>query len=120
MSGEIRDFTDLLIWRKAIELGKRIYELTKRFPQDERYGLTQQIRRAAVSVSSNIAEGHARQGKEYAYFLSIARGSLAETESQLLFAVEVGYLQAEDVAPLRTQAGEIHRMIASLAAKLRS
>jgi four helix bundle protein len=120
MSGEIRDFTDLLIWQKAIELGKCVYELTKRFPPDERYGLTQQIRRAAVSVSSNIAEGHARQGKEYAYFLSIARGSLAETESQLLFAVEIGYLEMPEVVPLRQLAGEIHRMIASLARKLAS
>lgn len=118
MASEIRDFTDLLIWQKAIAYGTLVYELTKHFPPDERFGLTQQIRRAAVSVSSNIAEGHARQGKEYAYFLSITRGSLAETESQLLFAVALEYLEQDQIAPARTLCAEIHRMIASLARKL--
>ncbi|MGL6096524.1 MAG: four helix bundle protein [Fimbriiglobus sp.] len=75
----IRDFRDLLIWQKAIEYARQIYTLTKGFPRDERFGLTNQVRRAAVSVSSNIAEGHARQGREFPHFLSIARGSLAET-----------------------------------------
>src|SRR5690348_14929512 len=115
MSAEIRDFTDLLVWQKAVAVGKIVYELTKKFPPGERYGLTAQIRRAVVSVSSNIAEGHARQGREFAYFLGIARGSLAETESQLLFAVAVGYIDAAAVEPIRTVAGEIHRMVASLA-----
>jgi four helix bundle protein len=118
MSAEIRDFTDLLVWQKAIEVGKQVYELTKRFPAEKRFGLTSQIRRAVVSVSSNIAEGHARQGREFAYFLGIARGSLAETESQLLFAAAIGYIRAEDAEPIRMMAGEIHRMIASLTSKL--
>src|SRR3954447_11301304 len=108
--GEIRDFTDLVVWKKAIELGKMIYQLACEFPKEEKFGLTSQIRRAAVSVASNIAEGHARQGKEFAYFLSIARGSLAETESQLLFAVEIGYLKHEAIMPIRELASEIHRM----------
>ena len=114
----IRDFTDLLIWQKAIEVGKRVYVLTKQFPRDERFGLTAQLRRAAVSVASNIAEGHARQGREFAHFISIARGSLAEVESQLLFAVEIGYLQRADVDDFRQLAGEIHRMASSLVEKL--
>jgi four helix bundle protein len=118
LSESIRDFTDLVVWQKAIALSKQVYQLTKRFPAEERYGLTSQIRRAALSVSSNIAEGHARQGKEFAYFLSIARGSLAEAESQLLFGVEIGYLKRDDIEPLRDLAGELHRMMASLAQKL--
>src|SRR4051812_4192378 len=116
--GEIRDFTDLMVWQKAIQLGKMIYGVTCEFPKEEKFGLTSQVRRAAVSVASNIAEGHARQGKEFAYFLSIARGSLAETESQLLFAVEIGYLKSEAIIPIRELASEIHRMTAALANKL--
>jgi four helix bundle protein len=99
-------------------VGEEVYRLTQRFPAEERYGLTSQLRRAAVSVSSNIAEGHARQGKEFAYFISIARGSLAESESQLLFAVELGWITPDDILPIRNLAGEIHRMAASLANKL--
>jgi four helix bundle protein len=108
----------LVIWQKAIELGKMVYALTKDFPSDERYGLTAQVRKAALSVSSNIAEGHARQGKEFAYFLSIARGSTAETESQMLFSVAIGYRTHDQIAPLRAIASEIHRMASALAAKL--
>ena len=118
MSDQIRDFTDLIIWQKAVALGKWVYELTKRFPSDERFGLTSQIRRAAVSISSNIAEGHARRTNSFAHFLDIARGSTAEVESQLLFAVAIGYLRTDDVSPLRDLAAEIHRMAASLIDKL--
>src|SRR5438046_329261 len=94
MSEKIRDFTDLMIWRKAVALGKEVYRLTTRFPGEEKFGLTAQIRRA------------------------IARGSLAEVESQLLFAVTLGYLRLEDVTPCRISAGEIHRMSVSLMKKL--
>jgi four helix bundle protein len=118
MNSEIRDFTDLMIWQKAMALGKTVYQLTGNFPTEEKFGLTAQVRRAAVSVSSNIAEGHARMGRNFAHFLDIARGSLAEVESQLLFAVELGFLQTQDVLPLRNSAGEIHRMIVSLMEKL--
>ncbi|HVT91109.1 MAG TPA: four helix bundle protein [Tepidisphaeraceae bacterium] len=118
MKDAIRDFTDLVVWQKAIRLGKLVYQLTKEFPVEERYGLTSQVRRAAVSVASNIAEGHARQGKEFSYFLSISRGSLAETESQLLFAVELGYVDLPDIVPVRELVGELHRMMASLSSKV--
>jgi four helix bundle protein len=116
--GPIRDFRDLLIWRKAILYAKEVYSVTKGFPRDERFGLTMQVRRAAVSVSSNIAEGHARQGKEFPHFLSIARGSLAETQSQLLLSVELGFLTPGQIEPLLSLASEIHRMTASLVSKL--
>ena len=121
MSEAIRDFTDLVVWQKAMELGKLVYELTRRSPADEKYGgLTSQIRRAALSVSSNIAEGHARQGREFASYLSIARGSLAETESQLLFAVMIGYLKSGEILEIRGLAAEIHRMASSLAKKVKA
>lgn len=115
---EIRDFTGLVIWQRAIEFGKCVYELTRRFPREEQFALTAQIRRAAVSVSSNIAEGHGRQRREFSNFIGIARGSLAEAESQLLFAVAVGYLDAAEVVKARDLASEIHRMGKALAAKL--
>src|SRR5262249_16877438 len=92
---EIRDFKDLIVWRKAMALARQVYELTRSFPNDERYCLTQQVRKAAISVPSNIAEGHTRQGKEFAHFLSIARGSLAEVECQLLIGIDLGYLREE-------------------------
>jgi four helix bundle protein len=114
----IRSFRDLLVWQKAIDFARDVYGLTKRFPPDKRFGLTLQLRRAAVSVSSNIAEGHARQGKEFAHFLSIARGSLAECESQLHLAVVLGYLTEPMTVPLNDLASEIHRMSASLASEL--
>ncbi len=92
--------------------------LTRAFPADERFGLTSQLRRAAVSVSSNIAEGHARQGREFAHFLSIARGSLAECQSQLCLAVELGFLTAESTAACHALAVEVHKMAAALTNKL--
>ena len=118
MPEAIRDFRDLIVWRKAIQFAKIVYGLTSRFPADERFGLTAQVRRAAVSVSSNIAEGHARQGREFAHFLSIARGSLAEVESQLLLAVELGYIKPEALAEALNLACEIRRMASSLTSKL--
>jgi four helix bundle protein len=118
MSDDIRDFRDLLIWRKAITLAKEVYEITRRFPPSERYGLTAQVRRAAVSVSSNIAEGHARRGREFVHFLSVARGSLAEVESQLTLGVELGYLDTGDVEPIASLATEIRRMSAATTRKL--
>jgi four helix bundle protein len=120
MADDIRGFRDLVVWQRAIQFACEVYRLTKPFPSDERFGLTSQIRRAAVSVSSNIAEGHARQGNEFVHFLSIARGSLAEVESQLLLAVELGFLNSDDIIQAIEMATEIRRMAASLASKLRS
>lgn len=84
----------LVAWQQAIALVKLIYEISSRFPKEEIYALTVQIRRAAVSVPSNIAEGAARSGKrEFTQFLNIAKGSLSELETQLIIAVELGYLE---------------------------
>ncbi len=88
-----RKHHQLDVWQEAIGLVKEIYRVTARFPQEEVYGLTQQMRRAAVSVPSNIAEGAGRSGdKEFLKFLSVARGSLCELETQLIIARELSYL----------------------------
>ncbi|MBI3343693.1 MAG: four helix bundle protein [Gammaproteobacteria bacterium] len=88
-----RKHHELLAWQEAIALVKEVYRATTDFPREEAYGLTNQIRRAAISVPSNIAEGAARTGdKEFLQFLSIARGSLSELETQVIIANELGYL----------------------------
>lgn len=86
---------DLLVWKKSIEFVTKIYALTKSFPENERYGLTTQLRRAAVSIPSNISEGAARgSSKEFVRFLFVSRASAAEIETQLLIAENLNYLQS--------------------------
>jgi four helix bundle protein len=93
---KIRNYNDLLAWQKARDLVKVVYRATERFPAREAYGLTQQLRRAAVSVPSNIAEGYGRGARrEYVRFLRTARGSLYEVQTQLLLAQDLGYLSEE-------------------------
>ena len=88
----MRNHHRLLAWQESIRLVKQVYELSSHYPKDELYGLTSQMRRAAVSVPSNIAEGAARESStEFARFLIISRGSLSELETQLLIAKELGY-----------------------------
>jgi four helix bundle protein len=118
MAEIIRDFKDLIVWQKTIAFAKNVYVLTKQFPKEERFGLRNQLRRAAASVSSNIAEGHARQGREFLYFLSVARGSLAEAESQLLLAVELGYIGPNGITEICQLASEIRKMASALTRKL--
>ncbi len=118
MGENIKDFRDLIGWRKAILFAKEVYRLTRCFSRDERFGLTAQVRRADVSVSSNTAEGHARQEREFAHLLSVVRGSLAESESQLLLAWELDSLRAEDHSLMLGLASEIRRMAAALANRL--
>ena len=84
---KITSYRDLLVWQKSVLMAEALYKLTAQFPPDERFGLISQMRRAAVSVASNIAEGQARQGKrEFVQFLSHAEGSLAELDTQLVLA----------------------------------
>ena len=88
---------DLRVWQDAMTLVRKIYVVTRNFPKDEQYGLISQLRRAAVSVPSNVAEGAARISKrEFAQFLSVARGSLAEVETQILIAKDLGYLTEDE------------------------
>jgi len=114
-----RHYKDLLVWQKGILLAKLVYKLTARFPVDERFGLTSQMRRAAVSVPSNIAEGQARQGtKEFLQFLSHAEGSLAELETQLLLSTQLEFANDADVAPALREVDELQKMVIALKRKL--
>jgi four helix bundle protein len=99
MNMEIKDFRDLRVWQAGMDLVETVYRLTQSFPQQEVYGLTNQMRRAAVSVPSNIAEGHAREHtKEYLHFLAIAQASLAELATQLEISARLGYITPEQFA----------------------
>ena len=106
------NFRELLVWRHAQDLALEVYRSTKAFPTEARYGLTTQMRRAAISVCSNIAEGCGRQGdRELARFLRIARGSVRELECQLLLSCKLGYLQQDAHAQLDAASQEISRML---------
>ena len=106
---------DLDVWKKSVSLVTSIYEVTKAFPKDEMYGITNQIRRSAVSIPSNIAEGSARQGdKEFAHFLYISLGSLSELETQLIIANNLKYLTITDYELTIEQLEEIRKMLLGL------
>ena len=116
-----KHYKELLVWQKGMNLAKLVYKLTMRFPAEERYGLTSQLRRAAISVPSNIAEGQARKGtSEFLQFLSIAEGSLAELDTQLLLSVELGFAQQADVDPALNEIDELQKMLVALKRKLSS
>lgn len=115
MAGKIKDFKELTVWKKSIQLVKEVYIATNDFPRSEAFGLTNQIRRSAVSIPSNIAEGQARNStKEFMHFLSIARGSCAELETQLIIACELGYLTQSKTVEFVGQVNEIQRMLNGL------
>jgi four helix bundle protein len=112
-------YKDLKIWQKGMSLAKAVYVLTAKFPAEEMYGLKSQMRRAAVSIPSNIAEGQARHGtREFLQFLSHADGSLAELETQLLLSVDLGYCARSDVSSLEREISEIQKMIFAIRRKL--
>src|SRR5712671_279009 len=93
---ETQNYKDLLVWQKGISLAKKIYELTRRFPAEEKFGLVSQMRRAAVSIPSNIAEGQARHTPgEFIQFISHAEGSTAELATQFILSIELGFASAE-------------------------
>ena len=102
-------YRKLIVWQKAMELVRVVYRLSKDFPSDERYALTDQLRRAVVSIPSNIAEGCGRTSrKDYAHFLAIARGSLYETMTQLELAQYLGYIEiSEELKVLSDDVGKI-------------
>jgi len=107
-------FRELEVWKKAMDFAQSIYVLSARFPQQEQFGLTAQMRRASVSVASCIAEGHGRGSpREFGRFISIALGSLAETETQLLLAERLGYVDRR-VEDTLASAAEIGRMLNGL------
>jgi four helix bundle protein len=115
VGGEIKSYRDLVAWQKSFALGIAVYRLTKQLPEAERFGLISQLRRGAVSIASNIAEGYGRQStSDYVRFLRVARGCLYELDTQLLFAIELGYVDAGECAPLQEQANECGRILAGL------
>ena len=119
MTEKIKNFQDLRIWQKGIEVVKDIYILTKKFPKEELFGLTSQMRRSAVSIPSNIAEGFRRyHNKEYKQFLYIAMGSCAELETQIIITHELGYLNDTDKIEIIEKLKYICRMINQLIKKL--
>jgi four helix bundle protein len=115
----MRDFRTIHVWEKAHRLTLELYEITKDFPADERFGLTSQLRRAAASVPMNTAEGCGRDSeRELARFMSIAAGSASEVEYQLLLARDLGYLPDETYTALDQQVNEIKRMLNSFVQRL--
>jgi four helix bundle protein len=115
MSDAIESFRDLRAWKLAMKLGLDIYEVTKSFPDDERFGLTSQMRRGAVAVPSNIAEGYGRQSRiDYLRILKIARGALFELETQLWFALSLGYISKERFDAVRKSHEDAAMVLAGL------
>jgi len=110
---------DLILWQKAMDLAVRVHQASTAIPKSELFGLVSQLRRAGTSIPSNIAEGSARTStKEFIYFLRVARGSMAELETQLLLAQRVGYLRESEVADLRLQIDEIGKILNTVVAGL--
>ena len=116
MDGQDFQYRSLIVWQKSMQFSKQVYQLIERFPSTEKYALSDQVRRAVVSVPSNIAEGCGRaSNKDYAHFLSIARGSLYETLTQLQIAQDLGYIDEFDSCEELAQ--EVGRMLTSLMKK---
>jgi four helix bundle protein len=112
-------YRDLTVWQRSIDLSVAIYDLTGKFPTDELYGLTSQLRRAAVSVPSNIAEGYGRASRQdYRRFVSMARGSALEVQTQLIIAMKLGYATENRMKPLQALVDEIAKMLWALMEKL--
>jgi len=115
----IGDYKDLVAWQKVRSLVRSIYEATRSFPAEERFGLTQQLRRAAVSVPSNIAEGYGRGSlRDYIRFLQMARGSLYEIETQLYLAQDMGYLEPGVAVSITDRCAECVRILQGLISAL--
>lgn len=114
----VRDYKELIAYQKSYELVLLVYRLTGSFPKEEIYGLSSQIRRAAVSIPSNIAEGFMRGAKEYAQFLKIALGSTAEVETQLSISKDLGYCGTEDFLIALDLTREVLRLLTSYIARV--
>jgi four helix bundle protein len=115
----IKTYRDLQIWQKGIEIVTDIYGVTKKFPKEETYSLTAQMRRSAISIPSNVAEGFRRfHNKEYKQFLYISSGSCGELETQVMIARKLGYIDEEQEGTLLEKLDHIGRMMSSLIKKL--
>jgi four helix bundle protein len=111
----LKNFKELNVWQRAYQLCLEIYKITKDFPREERYGLTSQIRRAAVSIPSNIAEGYGRKTRrEYIQALYVAYGSNCELDTQILLCGDLGFIKGEDLKRLQEVVGDVERMLKGL------
>lgn len=116
---KVRHYQELIVWQKAMDLVEDVYEVSKAFPREETYGLTSQLRKAAVSIPSNIAEGQGRATTpDFLRHLSIAYGSLLETETQLLIAARLRYLTQARCSEVMSIAGEVGRLLNGLISSL--
>lgn len=116
----IKSYKDLIVWQRSMDLVEFIYRVTEKFPSNEQYGLVSQMRRATVSVPSNIAEGYGRQSTgSYKHFLSISRGSLFELETQVELSYRLKYLTQNDSEKMLNEITEISKMISSLISKIK-
>ncbi len=115
----LRDYTQLVVWQKGMDLVELVYRCTEGFPRKEIFGLASQLRRAAVAIPSNIAEGQGRQTtRDFLNFLSIARGSLQEVETQVLIAGRLNYLSDQQNLELATLSAEVGRLLNGLSKSL--
>jgi four helix bundle protein len=120
MAGACRSHKDLVLWQKALALAVEVHRITESFPRTERFGLVSQMRRAAISVPSNIAEGSARRTtRDFAAFLHISRGSLAELETQLVLAQRIGYVNVQLLKETMPRVEEVGRLLTAVLAGLR-
>ena len=117
----LKNFKELKVWQKSYDVCLKLYKVTRRFPKEEVYALTSQIRRSAVSVPSNIAEGYGRKTTpDYLKSLYIAYGSSCELETQLLLSNDLGYIKDEEIKELKEEMGEVERMLKALIKSLKN
>ncbi len=114
-NAKVRSYKDLQVWQKGMELAKQVYRITQGFPNEEKFGLVSQMRRAAVSIPSNLAEGQARHGtREFIQFISHAEGSVAELETQLMLAVDLGHYLQKDTDRAFELVSDLRNMLNAL------
>ena len=117
----VRSYKELIVWQKSMDLTIMVYKAVKQLPKEEIFSLSDQIRRAAISIPSNIAEGQQRlSGKEFIHFLSIAKGSLAELETQLMICERLNYMTSAQTKPIMNLCIEISKMLNSLLKQLQN
>ncbi len=118
-NSNIRGYQELNVWQKGMILAKTIYQITNRYPSEEKFGLISQMRRAAVSIPSNLAEGQARHTtKEFIQFISLAEGSLAELHTQLLLSIDLNFIEQKEIGETLELMDELRKMLNSLRRKL--
>jgi four helix bundle protein len=119
MKNKTQSYKDLIVWQKSIDLAKIVYRLTAKFPAEEKFGIVAQMRRASISIPSNIAEGQARHTTgEFVQFISHSEGSVAELDTQLILSVELKFCESTAAAPCVELADEVRRMLNALRRRL--